>query len=131
MNIHTQDDANRFIDRFYGFSDSLIRAILLQYLEGGIFNLEISIATRDSLTHEDSGWVCVKILMQNIKEVLFRQNPHMTNQLISHGIHLQQYDNMFGLEFGGAADAPRTLSELRTSDAYTVASTVAFEIEPY
>ncbi len=131
MQILEQDAANRFLERFYGFSDSLVRSISLRYLDDGSRDLELQISTRDSSTQEDDDWVCVEILIRGVLEMVVRENARTTNQVLSEGIHLRQIDDNFGIEFGGAIDPPQSMADLQSSDAYAIGSGVSFEVRSY
>lgn len=129
--IQEQDGANKFLERFYGFNDAVIRSISLRYLEDGSRNMELRIATRDSQTQDSESWVCVKLTVHGLTEILLRENAKTTNQVLSEGIHLRHHDGKFDVEFGGECDPPQTVAELQTSDAYAIGGDVTFEVHPY
>lgn len=122
----------QFLDRFYGFSDSVLRSILISFHEGGTRSMEISIATRDAETIENDGWVCVVLSVGGVSEISLCEHTTRTSiQVISHGIHISKYEKKFGIEFGGAIDAPETIADLRGSDVYVLGGTLSFDVLPY
>jgi hypothetical protein len=131
MRIGEQESAYQFLERFYGFSDSVIRSISLRYLDNGSRDLEIHIATRDSQTEENDGWVCVEILIKGVLEMTLRETAKTTNQVLPGGIHLREFNGSFGVEFGGAIDLPQSVHDLKSSDAYAVGSEVSFKVRAY
>lgn len=131
MQLQNQEDIDRFLTRFYGLSDSVVRSISLRYLDDGSRDLEISVSTRDSTTEENRGWVCVEVLMRGVLEMAIRERDGTTNQVLSDGIHLQQLDEYLGLEFGNAVAPLKSVADFRTSDAYAIGSEVFFEVRAY
>jgi hypothetical protein len=122
----------QFLERFYNFTDSMIRSISLNFTSNGTRQIDVHILTRDSTTQENEGWVCVVINVDHVSEMAIRDDRNKASlQVISNGIHITTIDDNTGFEFGGALDPPRSLSELRKSYAFALGKTVSFEVLPY
>jgi len=131
MKPKTSIDYERVLARFYDFGDGVIRGILLQYEEGGTRKVEIQVATRDSETTENEGWVIVQIAIRDVSEFAVREGPRTPIQVLSQGIHFLCLNNQVGVEFGGATDCPGSIESLRLSDGYVVGREVEFHVVPW
>jgi len=131
MQPKTSNDYERMLARFYDFGDGVIRGILLRYEAGGTRMIEIQVATRDSETIENEGWVIVRIAIRDVAEFAVREGSRTPIQVLSQGIHLLCLDNQVGVEFGGATDRPESFETLRLSDGYVVGREVEFHVEPW
>jgi hypothetical protein len=131
MRIREQHSAEEFLNRFYRFSDSLIRSLTMRYCDDGSRYVEICIATRDAKSLLEDQWVCVILTIHNVTEFGLKETRNTTNQVLSDGLHIQVIDGFIGVEFGGLPDKPRSIEEFRSSDGYIIADGISFDIEPY
>lgn len=131
VTIETHDDFERILNRFYGFSDGLIRWIQLRYQDGGTQNVELEVACRDSEATEDEGWVSVRVRVRNAQEFTVREKSNTTLQVLSGGLHIQKLDDGVGIDFGGRWDPPQSIDELRKSDAFAIGREIEIEVAPY
>ena len=130
--ITTNEEYLQFLDRFYQFYDSVFRSISIHFLSDGTQTIDLVVSTRDSLLEDDDeGWVCIVITIEKVKETLISKKPKTSIQVISQGIHLAIYENLVGMEFGGAIDPPSSLDVLRQSEAYILGENILFEVFPY
>lgn len=127
----TRDDFERVLARFYGFSDSVIRSVLLEYGEDGKRIVSLEIACRDAESTANEGWVSVRIRMQNVQDFTVRESPQTTLQVLSDGLHIQPMGAGVAIEFGGATEPPQTKGELQKSDGYAIGSEIEMEVGPY
>ena len=122
------NETAQFLGRFYSFCDSVIQSIQIQMSRNGTRELEVRLAARDSMVHEDEGWTSIAISLEDVCEMkVFDERQKASLQVISDGIHILNLDNGIGLEFGGAYEPPHSLEELRASQAYAVGKRIAFE----
>ena len=129
--ITTNEEYLQFLDRFYQFYDSVFRSISLHFLSDGTQTIDLVVSARDSLLEDDEGWVCIVIAIEKVKETLISKKPKTSIQVLSQGIHLATYENLVGMEFGGAIDPPSSLDVLRQSEAYILGENISFEVFPY
>jgi len=125
------DEYSSFLERFYGFNDTVIRSIRLAFNDNGTQRLELRISAQDSTIKDADKWVCVTVIVEGISEILIHEQVQTTIQVISHGLHILTLDDMFGLEFGGATDAPNSLLNIRESDAFVVGKKLLFNVSSY
>lgn len=126
-----QETYDAILNRFYGFDDGLIRSFRLMYSEDGTKHAEIIVACRDAESSTNENWVAVTVSIRDVSEAKFVEGSHTTLQVLSDGLHICQYDDLVGVEFGGAYETPRTMDELRKSEAFVVGKKVGFEIGPF
>ncbi len=131
MTLKTQDDFERLLNRFYGFSDGVIRGIRLRYQDDGTRNGELEVACRDSEATENGGWVSVRLLIRNVQEFTVRERSDTTLQVLSEGLHIRVANDGVGIEFGGTLEFMELTSDLRKSDAFIVGEEIEIEVGPY
>jgi hypothetical protein len=131
MTMKTQDDYTALLTRFYGFCDGVLRSVQLRYDDDGTREVELAIACRDSQTSANEGWVTVRVLVRNVQEFSVMERPRTTLQVLPEGLHIRVIDEAVGVEFGGAIEAPESISQLRKSDAFAVGEQVDMEVGPY
>jgi hypothetical protein len=120
-----------FLNRFWHFNDGVIRSITLNYCKDGSKEATLTIATRDSLTHDDEGWVSVDLVVLQITEMMVQEQVKTTMSVLSQGIHICWLNDVLAIEFGGNCDSPRTMEELRSSSGYITGKELRFEVRPY
>ena len=126
-----QEDYGTAMNRFYRFADGVIRSIKLSYSDDGSKHAEIVVACRDSEATVNEGWVAVSLIVRGVKEFRACEGPKTTLQVLSDGMHICVYDDIVGLEFGGAFEPPSSISELRKSDAFAIGTEVEIEVGLY
>lgn len=131
MTSRTQEDYDKTLARFYGFCDGVIRKVLLQFEECGTRRVEVHVATRDSETDENEGWVCVHIVVRDVSEFRVRESPRTPIQVLSQGIHILCVENRVGVEFGGEIDRPESFESFHSSGGFAIGRDVEFNVESY
>lgn len=131
MQLQTQEQCDALAKRFYEFYDGVLRSIRVAYLEKGVVDLEVDLSCRDAETTDDEGWVCVRICVRNVREFGIREGARTTNRVLSQGIHIQESNSQFAIEFGGQVEPPLTLDDLRISDAFALGSAIELTVMPY
>lgn len=124
-------EIENFIERFYQFSDSVIRAITMCFVDGNTLELGIQIETRDAECDENNGWVRVDLTMHNVIEMAVREQRDSTIQVLSHGVNIIKVEGFLALEFGGEIGPLSRIDELRKSDAFAVAKSIAISVRTY
>ncbi len=118
-----------FLERFYHFCDTIIDSIQLTFSEHASRELQIILQARDDACQVNESWARVALHLEEVSELkLFDQCQRGSLHVISDGIHILSQAENLGLEFGGALETPATLEELRTSPAYAIGKTFAFEV---
>ena len=131
MQVTKDSEAQHFLNRFSGFSDAVVQSLSLQFSNDGSRLLELKVVARDTESQENEGWVGVTIRIRSIVEVMVRESPKTTIQVLSQGVNVFVLNGNFAFEFGGAADPPNSLFELQSSDAYAIGKDFSFEVFPY
>jgi hypothetical protein len=103
----------------------------LKFDESGTKFVEMIVATRDSESDVNDGWVCVRIVVQDVYEFGVRESERTTIQVLSQGVHVLLEGNRVGVEFGGAVDRPASIESFHSSDGYVIGREVEFYVEVY
>lgn len=131
MTAHTQDDYDKALARFCHFYDGVIRTIVVRFQEGGKRHIELHVATRDSETDENEGWVCVRVVVRDVTEFAVRDSSRTPIQVLSDGIHILCVEDRVGVEFGGAHEPFESFESFRSSYAFAIGGDVHFQVKPY
>lgn len=128
--MEKQEHYDNVLSRFYRFYDGVIRSITLEYT-GKTRHAEIRVACRDSASTRTEGWVCVRVVVRDIREFSVRERYRTSLQVLSQGIQIRTFGDSVGIEFGGALEPPSTIEDLMLSDAFVVGSEIEFNVGPY
>jgi hypothetical protein len=113
--------------RFCDFNDGLLQKIRIEYSVTGQRDLIVVLNSRD-WDDPQGGWPIVTLTLLDVREYRLVE-PEKTNaQVISAGIHLLRLESGIGIDFGGLANPPTNLSELRESNMYVVATSLDWKI---
>ena len=117
-----------FLNRFYNFCDTVIESIQLAFSDNATRELKIILKTRDAECIKNEGWTRAVLCLNDVSELkLIDHRKQASLQVISHGIYVLDLNENLGLEFGGGITEPESLEEPRSSHAYAIGGTMAFE----
>lgn len=126
-----QSSISKFLDRFCGFNDGVIRKIEITYLTNGQRNISVWIATRDVEEKQNDSWVCIRIVMSRVEDFCFSDAVNASNQVLSQGIHICLFEKSVGIDFSHFIDQPADRTELTSSRFFAIAPLVDWIVEPY
>ena len=123
--------ASEFLDRFYSFTDTLLRKVEICYTKGGERSVTVWVAARDAKQTANEGWVCVRLVISQAQDFCFADAANTTAVVISNGVHICWFDGVVALDFGHFVDPPDNLAELKTSKFFVTGSSVDWTVEAY
>lgn len=128
MNL-LRDEIGDFLNRFNSFNDAVARRWTIISSNKNT-NVAVELEACD-LMSKVSEWRKLKLTMDDCRSVAFVKNTKIDYEVLSSGLYIIYYDDLFGIEFGDFHDAPNSLAELTTSRCHVVAASVAWEfVEP-
>jgi hypothetical protein len=123
---------NEFRERFFSFSDAVIRSVDLRFRNSSGFSfVKVTISSRDRETRNDDGWVNVIIEVQDVSELRMTENQKESYQVLSNGIYVVKMNDLFYIEFGSCIDEPSDVDEVRQSRFYVAGREVHWKVVPY
>lgn len=120
---------NALTERF-NFYDSLIRTICITCEPGGQRQIETRIAARDNESAGD-GWVCVRLILKDVRDYCFADSANTTAAVISNGLHVSTFGDVRAIDFGYFVDPPESLDEQKTSQFFATCGGIDWSVEPY
>ena len=113
------------------FCDSLIRTICIAYEPSGQRQIETRIAARDNAEPANDGWVCVRLVLKNVRDYCFADSANTTAVVVSNGLHVSTFGDIRAVDFGYLLDPPESLSEQMASRFFATCDAVDWNVEPY
>ncbi len=125
----TQADSESVLERFYRFSDGLIRRIDLVFEP----NRDDSRATIACSVRDDaagSEWVNVIFRVRGLREFTMTEG-RVSYRVLSDGLALGWFEGLVFLDFGPYTSAPSGVDDYRRSGCYFAGHSATWEIVPY
>lgn len=131
MNTLNQQEAAAFLERFYSFTDAVLRKVEIAYANDGGRTVKVWVATRDAKAMANDGWVCVRLVVSRVQDFCFADTANTTAAVITNGIHLCWFSGSVGLDFGHFVDPPEDLIELKSSRLFVIGTLASWIVEAY
>jgi len=124
-------DIDGYLERFYQFSDSVIRSIDIRFRNREKLTcVSVEISTRDSEKSEAEQWCNVILTVEGVSEFSFQENSKASYQVISNGINMLKSNGWIYVDFGHL-DSLVDSNEIRKSPAYVVGKDIFWKTMPY
>lgn len=114
-----------FLKKINNFGDGLIKEIKFHWNSSGnqeCFEFLISLPENQLGMHE------IFIVVDGVRKFKFLHDREKLNyQVLSNGIHVTKFGDLWSMEFGCFADPPRDIDELCESDFYVMGKEISFK----
>ena len=129
---NTQFTIKSFLERFYSFSDAVIKDISLSFRRSGeLGKASVELSCRDEESTSADKWINLIIHLKEVVEFAIHESERESYQVLSNELHILKSEDLLFIDFGALVDEPTTSGELRESRFYFVCKDLAWEAVDY
>jgi hypothetical protein len=125
------DKKDRFLSRFYGCHDSVLRAVKILWATDNRADVILTLSVRDIQGKDGEEWVNVRLKIAAVEEICLKESSKVGYTVLSNGIQIGVFEDLILFDLDPYTLEPEGIQDYRRSRFYFAGRDFAWKVEPY